>query len=72
MEIGKSFETILADAVNSDIRTFIGIPRSIIENKAEHFAELFVASNLDSDNPLREGYKEQYKEMFIDAVKTML
>ena len=63
----------LLNAVESAAQAFVGVPRSIIDNKAEEQAELYVSSTLGLEDGFhKEIVKDQFKNMFIDKMKWSL
>jgi hypothetical protein len=60
----------MRDHVERSVRQFKGVPKSIINGKAEEFAEQFVSSEmgLTGEDGMKEGYKSQYIEMFSEEI----
>lgn len=72
-------ELIKTESISMDIRMLQDVQYSVrklesstctnYSDEAEYFAEKFVAQELDSDHPLREGYKNQYIETFNEVLE---
>jgi len=52
------------------VKKFKGVPKSIIENKAEQLAETFVSSEIGftDEDGMKEGYKQNYMERFMEKI----
>jgi hypothetical protein len=52
--------------IRSNVRAFVGVPESIIHNKAEELAERYVVDlGIDSEDKFRDVIKEEYKNEFV-------
>lgn len=67
-----TIEEMIGDDIRTSVGNFIGIPKNIIEARAEQEAERWTAGNFDADNPVRDSYKQSYIQMFIEEVKNKL
>lgn len=61
----------LINAVESAVHSFVGIPRTMIQARAEQFAEEYVSATLGLDDKSfsKQIIKDQFIEMFIDKIK---
>lgn len=59
----------ITEAVESAVRRFIGIPKNIIQNRAEEEAEKYVSQTMGlEDSKEKEDYKKLYMEMFNEIL----
>ena len=65
----RSMDIRLLQDVNHSVRKLESSMCTNYSAEAEYFAEKFVAQELDTDHPLREGYKKQYIETFNEALE---
>jgi len=68
-EIEKQISTKMDNAATEAANRLHGIPRNIINDMAENESEKYVSMN-GLEEPIKEGAKEQFKELFIDKVKS--
>ena len=67
-------EKHMREDVDLEVTADINNIKDDIYQRAENSAEEYVSSKLgmDGDNPLKEGTKKQYQDLFIDKVRQML
>lgn len=63
-------ERIITNAT-TEAHRFVGVPKNIIWNKAEEAAEQFVSGH-GLEELEKEGAKEQYKEIFVEAIMNII
>lgn len=65
----------MREDIEAEVKRFLGVPKNIIDARAEHCAEAYLSSSrgIEDDDPfkrtLKEAYIEQFKELLFEQMQ---